>query len=85
MNENKKQEKLVVVLRESVVASLVKDAGTFLLFGGMLYFNHRVLDGNGWIDAIFIIFVLLWLSTLNLSTVYKGDKAGAVKWLQEKE
>lgn len=84
MND-KKQEKLVVVLRESVVASLVKDAGTFLLFGGMLYFNHRVLDGNGWIDAIFIIFVLLWLSTLNLSTVYKGNVEGAIKWLGDKK
>lgn len=84
MND-KKQEKLVVVLRESVLASLVKDTGTFLLFGGMLYFNHRVLDGNGWIDAIFIIFVLLWLSTLNLTTVYKGNVEGAIKWLGDKK
>lgn len=84
MND-KKQEKLVIILKESVVASLIKDAGTFALFGGMLWFNHRYLDGNGWLDAIFIIIVVIWLSSLNLSTVYKGSKEGAVKWLQDKE
>lgn len=84
MND-KKQEKLVVVLRESVVASLIKDAGTFALFGGMLWFNHAYLDGNGWLDAIFIIIVIIWLSSLNLSTVYKGNVEGAIKWLGDKK
>jgi hypothetical protein len=84
MND-KKQEKLVVILKESVVASLIKDAGTFLLFGGLMYFNHKVLSGNGWIDAIFILIVIIWLSSLNLSTVYKGNVEGAIKWLGDKK
>lgn len=79
-----KPQKLVVILKESVAASLIKDAGTFLLFGGLMYFNHRVLDGHVLIDLVFILIVFLWLSSLNLSTIYKGDKAGAVKWLQDK-
>lgn len=85
MSETKKQEKLVVVLRESVIASLIKDAGTFLLFGGLLWFNHQYLDGNGWLDAIFVIIVIIWLSSLNLSTVYKGNIEGAIKWLGDKK
>jgi len=84
MND-KKQEKLVVVLRESVVASLIKDAGTFLLFGGLMYFNHKVLSGNGWIDAIFILIVIIWLSSLNLSTVYKGNVEDTIEWLGDKK
>lgn len=79
-----KPQKLVVILKESVATSLIKDAGTFLLFGGLMYFNHRVLDGHVLIDLVFILIVFLWLSSLNLSTIYKGDKAGAVKWLQDK-
>lgn len=79
--ENKPQ-KLIVILQESVAASLIKDAGTFLLFGGLMYFNHRVLAGNGWLDFLFIMIVILWLSSRNLSTVYKGDKEGAIKWLK---
>ncbi len=79
-----KPQKLIVILSESVTASLVKDAGTFLLFGGLMYFNHRVLSGNGWLDFLFILIVILWLSSRNLSTVYRGDKTGAVKWLEDK-
>lgn len=84
MND-KKPEKLVVILRENVIASLIKDAGTFLLFGGLLWFNHTYLDGNGWLDAIFVVIVIIWLSSLQLSNVYKGNIEGAIKWLGDKK
>lgn len=80
-----KKEKLVIILQESVAASLIKDAGTFVLFGGLMLFNHRVLNGNGWLDFLFIVIVILWLMGRNSSQVYKGDKAGAVKWLEGKD
>jgi len=81
---SEKQEKLVIVVSENVITSLVKDVGTFLVFGGLLYFNHRVLSGNGWIDALFILIVVMWLSSLSFSTIYRGNKAGAIKWLGDK-
>jgi len=81
---DKKQDKLVVILQESVIASLIKDAGTFLLFGGLMYFNHRVLAGNGWIDFVFILIVFMWLSSRNMSKVFTGPKSEAIKWLQDK-
>ncbi len=56
-----KPEKYVIVIQESVIASVVKDAATFIMFAGLLTFNHKVLNGNGWIDAMFIMFVCLWL------------------------
>lgn len=77
-----KPEKLVVIVQESVIASLIKDAGTFLLFGGLLYFNHRVLAGNGWIDFVFILIVFMWLAGRSTSKVFTGSKADAIKWLE---
>lgn len=81
---DKKQEKLIVILNESVVASVIKDAGTFLLFGGMLWFNHAYLAGNGWLDAIFVLIVVLWLAGRKSSQVFSGKKEDAIKWLQDK-
>lgn len=80
-----KPKKLIVILQESVASSLVKDAGTFLMFGGLMYFNHRILDGHVLIDLVFIGIVFMWLAGRNHNTVYKGSKAGAVKWLQSKD
>lgn len=77
--------KLVVILNESVAGSVIKDAGTFLLFGGLMYFNHAVLSGNGWIDFTFIVLVFLWLSTLKSKQVFHGSTSEAIKWLKEKK
>lgn len=80
-----KPKKLVVILQESVIASVIKDAVSFLMFGGLMYFNHRVLNGNGWIDFIFIVIVFLWLAGRNSSQVFSGKRDEAIKWLQDKE
>lgn len=77
--------KLVVILKESVIGSILKDIVTFLMFGGLMYFNHKVLSGNGWIDFLFIIFVFMWLTTLKSGQVFKGSRSEAIKWLQEKK
>jgi len=84
MQTEKQEPKLVVILNESAIASVVKDAGTFLMFGGLMYFNHRVLNGNGWIDFVFILIVFMWLSTRNSSKVFSGKRTEAIKWLEEK-
>jgi hypothetical protein len=80
-----KPKTTIVILSESLIASWLKDIGSFLMFGGLMYFNHKVLDGNGWIDFLFIIFIFMWLTTLKSSQVFKGNKDDAVKWLQDKE
>lgn len=81
----KKQEKLVIVVNESLPASIIKDVFTFLIFGGLLWFNHKYLAGSGWVDMAFILFVFLWLAGRNSSKAYSGPRAGAIKWLQDKE
>lgn len=80
-----KPKKQIIILNESVVASVVKDAVSFLMFGGLMYFNHQVLNGNGWIDFVFILIVFLWLASRNSSQVFSGKREDAIKWLQDSE
>lgn len=82
--ETKKQEKYAVVIQESIAAAVVKDAVTFIMFAGLLYFNHSVLSGAWWIDLAFILFVFLWLSAKNSKSVFKGNVKDAIKWLESK-
>lgn len=81
----KKQEKYAVVVQESVVGSIIKDIVTFGMFAGLMYFNHQVLSGNGWIDMAFIMFVFLWLLGRSSKNVFKGTIKDAIKWLESKE
>lgn len=77
-----KQEKLIVVVSESVVASLIKDLGTFILFAGLMYFNHKALSGSLLIDVLFIVMASLLLMGRSKS-VFKGSRKDAIKWLEE--
>ncbi|MCA9319030.1 hypothetical protein KDA06_05345 [Candidatus Saccharibacteria bacterium] len=72
----------VVIISESIVGSIVKDLVTFLMFAGLLYFNHKVLSGNGWIDFLFIGMVFLALLGRNSGRVFSGKRVDAIKWLQ---
>ena len=79
-----KQEKYAVVIQESLISSIIKDAVTFCMFAGLMLFNHQFLDGNGWVDAMFILFVFMWLAGKGSKNVFKGSVEDAIKWLQEK-
>lgn len=82
---DKKPEKLVVIVQESVIKSLIKDAGTFLLFAGLLYFNHTVLSGSTWVDVLFILMVFTYLAGKASNKCYSGPIEGAIKWLEGKK
>jgi len=76
------KQKLVVIISENVVVSLIKDIGTFLLFAGLLYFNHKYLDGMVFIDVLFIIIALMMLVGRSSKRVFNGNKSDAIKWLE---
>ena len=80
-----KPEKLVIIVQKSVIGSLIKDAGTFLLFAGLLYFNHTVLNGSTWVDVLFILLVFTYLAGRASKQCYSGPIDGAIKWLQDKK
>lgn len=80
-----KPKKQIVILSESMTASFAKDVVTFLMFGGLMYFNHRVLSGNGWIDAMFIAMIFMYIATKNNSQVFSGTREEAIKWMQDKD
>lgn len=76
-------EKKIVIIKESVTKSLIKDVGTFILFAGLLYFNHQYLAGHVLIDLVFIAIVILWLTGRKSPRVFEGTKEEAIKWLKE--
>lgn len=55
-------EKEYIVLRKAhPVIGVLEDIFTFGGFILLLWFNHRYLNGNGWLDFLFII---LWISNV---------------------
>jgi len=71
----------IVIVQESLAASIIKDVFTFLLFAGLLYFNHAVLSGNTFIDILFIIIIMMLLIGKSSKFAFNGTKAEAIKWL----
>lgn len=80
-----KKEKIFIILKESVISSVVKDIFTFFMFAGLLYFNHEVLAGSTIVDVLFILLVLLFLATKRSKRCFEGSKEEAIKFLSESE
>lgn len=68
---------------ESLWKSILKDIFTFSSFAGVLYFNHRVLNGSTLIDIFFLLIITLWMMAKNSKYYYSGDKQGAIDWLEQ--
>lgn len=80
--ENKK---VLIILHESIIESIIKDTITFLMFASLLYFNHKVLSGSTVVDILFIFMVIMMLSMKkNTSRVFCGTPKEAVVFLKEK-
>jgi hypothetical protein len=83
MKENIVKE-YVVIKKEGAIQSLVQDTFTFGGFIALLWFNHTYLDGNGWLDVLFIFGWFLTLAAMS-SSRYKTfrDADSAIKHLEE--
>lgn len=82
MNKN---EKTYIVLSESVIDSVIKDVFTFLMFAGLLYFNHKILSGSTVVDILFILLVLMFLAAKRSKWCFEGSREEAIKFLSESE
>lgn len=82
MNKN---EKTYIVLSESVVDSVIKDVFTFLMFAGLLYFNHKILSGSTVVDVLFILLVLMFLAAKKSKGCFEGSREEIIKFLSESE
>lgn len=72
-----------IVINESVVGSIIKDIVTFLMFAGLLLFNHWFLGGSTIVDVMFIILILGFLAGKHSKTRFEGTKEEAIKYLSE--
>lgn len=82
MNKN---EKTYIVLSESVIDSVIKDVFTFLMFAGLIYFNHEMLSGSTVVDVLFILLVLMFLAAKRGKRYFEGSREEAVKFLEKIE
>lgn len=80
-NKNNNQVKYIVV-HESTISSMFKDIFTFLMFAGLLLFNHQFLNGSTVIDILFIILVLLWLAGKRSKNYFTGTREEVIKYLK---
>lgn len=72
-----------IVINESVVGSVIKDIVTFLMFAGLLLFNHWLLGGSTVVDVMFIILTLGFLAGKHSKTRFEGTKEEVIKYLSE--
>lgn len=79
-----KPRKLVVIINESLLASIIKDTVSTGSMIGLMVINHRYLSGSAWIDGIFIIMIMVWIASFNSAEIYRGSKKGAIDWLKGK-
>jgi hypothetical protein len=79
MNKN---EKTYIVISGSVTKSIIKDVFTFLMFAGLLYFNHQFLSGSTLIDVLFIIMVLFFLAAKRGKNYLEGTREEIIDYLE---
>ena len=74
-----------IVINESVVGSIIKDIVTFLMFAGLLLFNHWFLGGSTVIDVMFIVLTLGFLAGKRSKTRFEGKREEVIKFLSEEK
>ena len=63
-----------IVINESVIGSIIKDIVTFLMFAGLLLFNHWFLGESTIVDVMFIILTLGFLAGKYSKTRLENEK-----------
>lgn len=78
------QNKTIIILHERVLESIIKDVVTFLMFVGLMYFNHKVLAGSTVIDMLFIFMVITFIQAKGSKKLSFYTPKEAIKFLKEK-
>lgn len=77
------KKEYLVIYKPNALVSVLEDIFTFGGFVMVLWFNHRYLNGNGWLDFLFII---LWISNVTAMQSRRYHKfksaAEAAKYLE---
>jgi hypothetical protein len=77
------EKPILIIKKPNTFLSLVEDVFTFGGWIALLWFNHMVLDGNGWLDFLFVI---LWLMTVGQAQSHRVKRFAtsmeAVEWLK---
>lgn len=84
MSEHKTKRDILIIKKPGTLASLAEDTFTFGGFAAILWFNHAYLDGNGWLDALFVVlWIMMAMSMQSRRNTRVDNVDDAIKWLQE--
>lgn len=78
------QDKTIIILHEKIIESIIKDIVTFIMFAGLLYFNHRALSGSTVIDVLFILMIIAFIQSKGSKKMFFGTPQEAIKFLEKK-
>nr|DAI35904.1 MAG TPA: hypothetical protein [Caudoviricetes sp.] len=79
----KQNDQKIIVIHETIIESIIKDAVTFLMFASLLYFNHKVLAGSTVVDALFIFMVIAFIQAKGSKKFCFCTPKEAIKFLKE--
>ena len=68
------KDKIYIIVEQSSIATMIKNIVTFLMFIGTMYFNHKILSGNAWIDFVLICIIVSLVNDFKTYYKYRGDK-----------
>lgn len=78
-----KTKEYVVIKKPNFIVSLLEDIFSFGGFILVLWFNHAYLNGNGWIDFLFIILWISMITGMQSRRYHKfNDSKDAIKYLE---
>ena len=56
----------IYIYRETVLASWLRDIGTFAAIAAAFWVNHRFIGGNNWLDFLLTLAAVVGISTMCL-------------------
>lgn len=84
--EPKKVTEIIVVREPSLAVSVLED---LFSFGGailVMWFNHAALNGNGWIDLIFIIIIFMTVARFQTRRMHRfNTRSQAITFLKGRD
>lgn len=84
MSEVKTEKEFIVIQKPTFVVSILEDIFSFGGFVLLLWFNHAYLNGNGWLDLLFIIGWIMTVGSMQSRRYYKFKSLDrAIDYLNE--
>lgn len=82
MTDRKRSE--IIVVSDGFWVGVIGDIIMYGLMCGLLWFNHRYLSGSGFLDIVFVLIIIMAVTSKFSSLRHDfNSKEEAISWLKE--